>query len=193
MGGTSAPKASILDPNDGVIRYDEFNEWNSTIAQLLGTNQSSSIFADTHAEILTNSLSNTELLGAVLDNVNVTTTFPSNRFGSQLRQVARVLAGKEQTGEERATFVVNRGGWDHHTSAVENMNSAMTEVNDAVEAFTTELKAQGVWDDVAIVTYSEFARTLTSNGVGTDHAWGGNYMLMGGGIRGGQIFGQFPE
>jgi uncharacterized protein (DUF1501 family) len=57
-----------------------------------------------------------------------------------------------------------------------------------------ELKYQGAWDDVVIVVASDFARTLTPNsGAGSDHAWGGNYMMMGGRVKGGNIRGQYPS
>jgi len=49
----------------------------------------------------------------------------------------------------------------------------------------------GVWENVTIVSMSEFGRTLTSNGRGTDHGWGGNHFVLGGGIRGGQIHGKY--
>lgn len=52
------------------------------------------------------------------------------------------------------------------------MNLA-TDLNDAIEAFVNETKAQGLWDSTTIVITTEFARTLTTNtGVGSDHAWG---------------------
>ena len=47
------------------------------------------------------------------------------------------------------------------------------EINKALEAFVTEMRVHGVWDQVALATLSDFGRTLTSNGRGTDHAWGG--------------------
>ena len=56
-----------------------------------------------------------------------------------------------------------------------------------------ELKAEGVWNDVVLVVVSDFGRTLNSNGQGTDHAWGGNYLVMGGGVKGGQILGDYPS
>jgi uncharacterized protein (DUF1501 family) len=55
----------------------------------------------------------------------------------------------------------------------------LAEVDSAIEFFTGELKSQGIWLNVTIITASEFARTLTSNGLGTDHGWSGNH-LMGG-------------
>ena len=72
------------------------------------------------------------------------------------------------------------------------MQSKLEQINVALEAFSSEMKALGVWDDVAVLTASDFARTLDSNGAGTDHAWGGNYMLLGGGVAGGTIHGKFP-
>ena len=54
--------------------------------------------------------------------------------------------------------------------------------------------AQNLWDDVTLVMVSDFARTLTANsGEGSDHAWGGNYFVMGGAVKGGQIHGKYPE
>ena len=55
------------------------------------------------------------------------------------------------------------------------------------------MRALGVWDDVAVQSLSEFGRTMTSNGRGTDHAWGGNQFLVGGGVRGGRLLGVDPE
>lgn len=66
-------------------------------------------------------------------------------------------------------------------------------MDDALDMFVAEMKALGVWESVTLQTLSEFARTMTSNGRGTDHAWGGNHFTMGGDVRGGVIHGQFPE
>lgn len=54
------------------------------------------------------------------------------------------------------------------------------------------MKALGTWEDVTLLTASDFGRTLTSNGVGTDHAWGSNHLLVGGAVRGGRIHGSYP-
>mmetsp|Transcript_6554 Transcript_6554/g.12339 ORF Transcript_6554/g.12339 Transcript_6554/m.12339 type:complete len:163 (+) Transcript_6554:11840-12328(+) len=63
-----------------------------------------------------------------------------------------------------------------------------------IEAFVSEIKNMGLWDNVALIQVSDFARTLNPNsGDGTDHAWGGNYMLLGGSVKGGQILGEYPH
>ena len=55
------------------------------------------------------------------------------------------------------------------------------------------MKAQGIFEDVAIVTMSDFGRTLTWNGAGTDHGWGGHHFIVGGGLNGSTIHGRYPE
>ena len=60
------------------------------------------------------------------------------------------------------------------------MEILLSNVNEGYEAFAAELKAQGIWDSVVIIQTSDFGRTLSPNGNnGTDHAWAGNYMMMG--------------
>ena len=73
------------------------------------------------------------------------------------------------------------------------LSERLKEVNDALSAFTDEMKARNVWDDVTTVITSDFGRTLTANsGRGSDHGWGGHYFAMGGSVRGGQIHGDYP-
>ena len=65
------------------------------------------------------------------------------------------------------------GGFDTHNDARELVNLKFDTINTALKNFVTEMKTLGIWEDVAIVTVSDFGRKLTSNGRGTDHAWGG--------------------
>ena len=71
--------------------------------------------------------------------------------------------------------------------------SENAQVDDALGAFEKEMKAQGLWDQTTIVTVSDFGRTLSSNGLGTDHAWGGHYFVVGGNVSGAQILGHYPK
>jgi len=72
-----------------------------------------------------------------------------------------------------------------------NPQKKYRDINVALKTFAAEMKALGVWDQVAVQSISEFGRTVTTNGQGTDHAWGGNHFLVGGGVRGGVIHGQY--
>jgi uncharacterized protein (DUF1501 family) len=69
----------------------------------------------------------------------------------------------------------------------------LAEVSQAVKYFNDALEEIGMKDKVVTFTASDFGRTLTSNGVGSDHAWGGNHFVMGGPVTGGRIFGQYPS
>jgi uncharacterized protein (DUF1501 family) len=50
----------------------------------------------------------------------------------------------------------------------------------------------GLLDNVTLFTASDFGRTLTSNGDGSDHGWGAHHLVAGGGVRGREIHGRFP-
>mmetsp|Transcript_3880 Transcript_3880/g.6488 ORF Transcript_3880/g.6488 Transcript_3880/m.6488 type:complete len:142 (+) Transcript_3880:51-476(+) len=68
------------------------------------------------------------------------------------------------------------------------------QLNTALTTFKKEMEAQGLWDSVAVVITSDFGRSLTANsGLGSDHAWGGNYFVAGGSVNGGQVLGKFPK
>merc|ERR1712224_914652 len=63
----------------------------------------------------------------------------------------------------------------------------------ALGAFEDEMKKQGMWENVTVVVVSEFGRTITTNGRGTDHGWGGHAFIAGGGLDGGRILGTYPS
>lgn len=68
------------------------------------------------------------------------------------------------------------------------------ELNRALTSFTDEMINQSLWDNASLVITSDFGRTLTANsGEGSDHAWAGNYFVMGGSVKGGKIHGNYPE
>ena len=80
----------------------------------------------------------------------------------------------------------------------EYFDGLTTELNGAISAFKDELgpgpNKQDVWNDITVVSISEFARTLSSNsGNGTDHAWAGNHFVFGGAIQGAKILGEYPS
>jgi len=85
------------------------------------------------------------------------------------------------------------GGYDTHNSEYTELQQRFTELNAALQGFVAELKGQNIFESTVLVTSSDFGRTLTSNGKGTDHAWAGNHFVLGGSVNGGHIFNRFPE
>ena len=67
------------------------------------------------------------------------------------------------------------------------------DLNFALDGFIAEVKSQGLWENTVIVQGSDFGRSLNTNSnSGTDHAWGGNYYMLGGSVKGGKIHGAYP-
>lgn len=65
-------------------------------------------------------------------------------------------------------------------------------VSKGLSEFYNALTEMDITDSVVTFTTSDFARTLTSNGKGSDHAWGSNQIVVGGGVKGSRIFGNYP-
>ena len=120
-------------------------------------------------------------------------TFPDTSLGRQLKQVAQIIAGRNVLGVRRQVFYVQWGGWDFHDEVLNSMNNMMPVVSKALKAFYDCTVAMGVANDVTTFTASDFGRTLTSNAMGSDHAWGGNQLVVGGAVRGKRIYGTFPD
>jgi uncharacterized protein (DUF1501 family) len=120
-------------------------------------------------------------------------TFPDTYVGQRLAMVARTIQGRSTLGARRQTFFIEWGGWDHHSDVLINQAAMLPEVSAAVGAFQKAMAALGTEDQVTLFTASDFGRTLTSNGRGSDHAWGGNQLVIGGAVKGRRIHGQYPD
>ena len=120
-------------------------------------------------------------------------TWPNTSLSRQLHQVAKAIMGRNGLGASRQTFFVGRGGWDHHSDTLLHQSEMLPEMDASVGAFYQQLQILGVENDVTIFSASDFGRTLTSNGRGSDHAWGGNAFVIGGSVKGRKIYGQYPS
>jgi uncharacterized protein (DUF1501 family) len=120
-------------------------------------------------------------------------TFPDNGLGRSLRQVASIIAGRNVLGVKRQVFYVQWGGWDFHDNVIDNMRIMMPIVSSAIKAFYDATVAMGISNQVTLFTASDFGRSLTSNAKGSDHAWGGNQIVVGGAVRGQRVYGQYPD
>ena len=117
----------------------------------------------------------------------------TNYLGYQLQMVAKAIAAHADLGHVRQTFYVEIDGWDMHSKLISGQAAQLPPVDEAILAFSNCLKAMGLYGNVTTFTASEFARTLSSNGDGTDHAWGSNQFVFGGAVTGKNIYGQYPD
>lgn len=116
----------------------------------------------------------------------------STGLGSQLATVARLIKNREALGMERQIFFVQMGGWDTHRIQQQLFPRLLRELDDALASFSTALDDLDVADSVTTFTASDFGRTLTANGDGTDHGWGGNAFVLGGAVAAGN-YGTVPN
>jgi len=117
-----------------------------------------------------------------------------NGLAQQLQVVARMIDASSATGvgAKRQVFFVSIGGFDSHDLQNRNNSDLMARLAHAMRYFDTTLAAMGAQNKVTAFTASDFGRTFTSNGDGTDHGWGAHHFVMGGAVKGGDIYGNFP-
>ena len=117
-----------------------------------------------------------------------------NSLAQQLQIVARLIDASNAAGVQarRQVFFVSMGGFDTHDNQNRNHADLMAKLAHALRYFDTTLGAMGARNAVTTFTASDFGRTFTSNGDGTDHGWGAHHFVMGGAVRGGDLYGNFP-
>lgn len=122
------------------------------------------------------------------------TAVTNTGIGQQLRQVARLIDGRGATGVKRQFFFVGVGGYDTHSNTVTNQTNLFNQLFPAMKAFYDYTVAAGVANDVVQVTMSDFNRTFIGNAnQGVDHAWGGHQVVMGGSVKGGNMYGSLTD
>ena len=120
------------------------------------------------------------------------TELASSSLAGQLRVVARMIASRSALGAKRQVFLVSLGGWDTHDDQLTTQPGLHTQVAGALSYFYNATVGLGISDRVTTFTGSDFGRTLTTNGDGSDHGWGSHHFVMGGAVRGQQYYGTFP-
>lgn len=115
--------------------------------------------------------------------------FPDTSLGQQLRTAARLL----DAGVEVSVLKVVQDGYDTHEDQPEQHTDLLTDLSRSIGAFSEAMKQIGLWDQISIVTFSEFGRTARENGSGgTDHGTAAPLFVAGGKVRGG-LSGQAPS
>jgi len=117
----------------------------------------------------------------------------NNGLAQQLQTVARIIGARTALGAKRQVFFVSIGGFDTHDNQNKAHADLYARLSHAINYFDQTLETLGVRNNVTLFTASDFGRTFTSNGDGTDHGWGGHHFVHGGAVKGGDIYGRFPQ
>ena len=200
QSGVDTVEYSIDSAGDGAIgisAYDDgtpFGAARKDMVDSLLAVQQQNLFRREYSARLKRAIENQAgFVSAMQTTPNLVTTFSDNPFSQSLRQIARVIGARNALGATRQTFFVQVGGWDHHDEVLDNQDRLLPSISKGLQEFRDALVELAVFNDVTTFTTSDFGRTLTSNGRGSDHGWGGHHVVMGGGVTGGQIYGTYPE
>lgn len=147
-----------------------------------------------YARIMRRSMQNGQMINdALAGETPLATVFPESWLASQLQMVARLINVRATLGMQRQIFFVGLGSFDTHDTQLENQATLLGELDGALSAFHEATVEMGVAGSVTSFTASEFGRTTSINGDGTDHGWGSHHMVLGGEVNGGQFFGAMPN
>ncbi|HEY1241703.1 MAG TPA: DUF1501 domain-containing protein [Bryobacteraceae bacterium] len=166
--------------------------WNALTSLL--TLNSGVTLAQAANNVLSMSIADAQALEAALAQAPaLQTPFPKTSLGAQLQQVAQIIQVQSALGMNRQIFFCSLGSFDSHTGETGTLNVLYPQLSQALAAFYNATQELGVAEKVTTFTESDFNRTFQpTSGDGTDHAWGGHHLVLGGAVRGGQIYGAFP-
>ena len=118
-----------------------------------------------------------------------TIPYPQGQLAASLNLIARMIGG----GLTTRVYYASQGGFDTHAGQFNTHGRLMTDLNDAITAFVADLKQQGNFERVLLITFSEFGRRVAENANGgTDHGTAAPMFVLGGPVKPG-LFGKHPS
>lgn len=199
--GTSVVPYSV--DSNGVKELENFDKKSTESRELSRIQIYQTLLTQQHAHPFVSEFARSqklawELAGEVKQALDaqtpLTTVFPANnQLAANLKMVAQLISARAALGVTRQTFFVGVGDYDTHGDQLRRHINLLAQLSAALKAFYAATVELGVSDQVTSFTTSDFGRTLTSNGDGTDHGWGSHQMVMGGAIKGKNIYGSYPN
>jgi len=114
-------------------------------------------------------------------------------FAAAFARAAEITLARRELGTPRQILYLQQAGFDTHGTQDTRHERLMTDLSNNLAVFNEIMRENNIHDSVITMTTSEFGRTLSSNGDGTDHGWGSSHIVMGGPVDGGRIVGTYPE
>ncbi len=163
----------------------------STLLNMIQQNRTH-VLQNEYNNVMRRALAAEGKVSEALSYVNLSTTFVENNLSRQMRMVARLIGARQRLGVKRQVFMVSLGGFDLHDNLVARQPGLLQEVDQAISSFYKATVELGISDRVTTFTASDFGRTLTSNGNGSDHGWGSHHFMVGGAVKGARFYGEAP-
>ncbi len=184
-----------------VDRIDYLGTWQNelgrqTFEALIADGVQSHMFERAYGRATRRAIDNYQILSGLLGTVPAwTTPFPNTNLGGQLRQVANLISlrGPGALAMNRQIFYVSQGGYDTHDLQLTVHPALLADLAQSLAAFHAAMVQLGIADEVTAFTASDFGRTVSTNGDGTDHGWGGHHFVLGGAVRGRRFYGRMPS
>jgi uncharacterized protein (DUF1501 family) len=204
---TGASPAVVINSANGTSLFGS-SQGPAQMRSLITDTSLVSNFATDYADVASRSIGATATLNSaftqpVVTGVAAPTAYinpisgvaETNPLAVQLQTVAKMVAASATLGVRRQVFFVSLGGFDTHNSQNSIQPNLLAKLAHGLAYFDDALSNVGGLDrraSVTTFTASDFSRSFTTNGDGTDHAWGNHHFVMGGAVRGGDMYGQYP-
>jgi uncharacterized protein (DUF1501 family) len=168
------------------------SELKTAFLQMLQKN-SSHLLENEYNAVMKRGVNAQSIVSQGLSGVSLSTPFPTgNSLANQLKMVAQLIGARSSLGAKRQVFMVSLGGFDLHNYLDTRHAPLLQKVDEAMSAFYKATVELGVANQVTSFTASDFGRTLTSNGDGSDHGWGSHHFVVGGAVKGAAFYGTPP-
>ena len=197
----NASSALALPPTGG-LALQGFNGSAAANARLAALNSILAADRDnTYVKVAGDISAQAISLSGLVNPILASTTSPvtalfagqNNTIAQQLLAVAKLIEARAQVGARRQVFFVSLGGFDTHGNELNVLDNLLGQLSPALRSFYDATVQLGVASNVTTFTLSDFGRTLQANSnAGTDHAWGNHHFILGGAVRGGDLYGRYP-
>ena len=199
---TGAASQALVIPTSGSFGLKDFSSSaadaarRTALVQLLGLDQSADLVLAAQ-NLMTGALASSATLNPILSTTDATLTARfgalTSGFSKQLLAIAKVIEARSALGAQRQVFLATLGSFDTHSNQPNTQQTLYTELDAGLSAFHGAMADIGADNSVTTFTLSDFSRTLQSNtNLGTDHAWGAHHLVIGGAVKGGQLYGTMP-
>jgi len=193
--------------NDGSVGLDQYDatwspvkEQYAAVRDVVGHSYGH-IFEQEYVNVMGRAIANDTLLKSVLATVpSYTEKFKASTdaggqlsdLAAQLRTILRLVSAQSALGMRRQIYFAAVGGFDTHSNQLSAQAELLSMLDNGIADFYQGTADLGLSNNVTLFTASDFSRTYNGNGEGSDHAWGNHHFVVGGGVKGGNIYGDMP-